>query len=187
MAAAITVFCIITLIVLLLIMPVKVEIRGSIDKRFDLKLRFRYLCGLICWERKTSPRTRKGSKDGQNFDRVLRIYNVLRTEGLGSHLWKLIKRLRGRVRIEKFDVGLSISLGDDYYTGTMAGYLIPIALLINSCFGTNINVQPAFEDGLFIKGHVYLVSSMRPIRVIWPLLPFYFSLPVRQVRRKYYA
>ncbi len=187
MAAAVTVFCLIALIALLLVIPVKVEIRGSVDKRLDLTLRFKYLFGLVCRERKAGPDILEGHEDGEGFNWVLRIYDMFRTEGLWGRLRELFKRLRGRARIENVDVDLSVSLGDDYYTGTMAGYLIPIVLLINSRFGTDISLQPAFEEDLFIKGHVYLDWSMRPVHVIRPLLSFYHSLPVRQARLRYYA
>lgn len=187
MAAAVTVLCIAALVLLLLVVPLKIELRGSVHNRLDLVLRYKYLFGLICWESKGSRAARVESGAEEDFDWLPRIYHAARTEGLWGRVWRLVKRLWGRVRVENVDVDLFVSLGDDYYTGTIAGYLVPFSLFINSRFGTAINLHPAFQEDLLVEGHINADWRVLPIRVIWPLLLFYFSLPFQQARRRYYA
>jgi hypothetical protein len=127
----------------------------------------------------------KKQEEDRKFDWLPRIYQASQTAGLWDKTWKLIKRLWGRVRIEKVDIALKVSLGDDYYTGTVAGMMIPLCLFINRQFATAINLQPAFEEDLLIEGHLNADTQVLPGQIIIPCLAFIFSSPFRHARNIY--
>lgn len=190
MTAAVIILCIAALIILLLVIPVRVELRGSVHNHLDLKFRFKYLFGLITWE--TSGRSRKRKIRSETgvageYSWLPRLYDVSRTEGLWDTSRKLLRGLWGRVKIENIDVDLTVSLGDDYYTGTIAGFLIPVSLFVNRQFNTDIRLQPAFEEDLLIEGHVNIDWQAVPWAILLPCLAFIFSVPFRQARSRYYA
>lgn len=191
MTAAVIILCAAALVILLLVIPVRVELRGSVHNRLDFKLRFEYLFGLVSWEssgRKAATRKSQPESDvADDYDWLPRLYDVCRTEGLWDRSWKLARRLWGHVKVEKIDVDLTVSLGDDYYTGTIAGFLIPVCLFINRQFATEINLKPAFEEDLLIEGHINADWRVVPGGILIPFLAFIISSPFRQAYHRYHA
>ena len=191
MTAAVIALLIAALIILVLVIPLRVEMRGSVHNSVDLRLRFRGLFGLVNWEigsGKGAAGNVQAERDvSDDYSWLPRFYNVSQTQGLWAAAWKLIRRLWGRVKTGNIDVDLTVSLGDDYYTGTIAGFLIPVCLFINHQFATGIRLSPAFEEDLLIEGHVNADWQIVPGRILIPCLAFIFSLPFRQARSRYYA
>jgi hypothetical protein len=190
LTAAVIILCIAAFVVLLLVIPLRVELRGRVHNRLDLKFRFTYLFGLVSWESSGKGAAQKVRVEGEAQDEyswLPRLYNASQTDGLWESSWKLVRRLWGRVKIKNVDVDLNVSLGDDYYTGTIAGFLIPVCLFVNRQFATDIRLQPAFEEDLLIEGHVNADWQVVPVSILIPCLGFILSAPCRQARRKYYA
>jgi hypothetical protein len=191
LTAAVIVLCVVALVVLLLIIPLRVELRGNVHNRLDVKLRVEYLFGLVGWEsggRKVIRRKLDGGEEsGEAYNWLLRLYDISRTEKLGDRSWNLVRRLWGRVKVENIDIDLAVSLGDDYYTGTIAGFLIPVCLFVNSRFDTDINLRPAFEEDLLVDGHINADWHALPGAILVPCLAFIFSAPFRQAYHKYHA
>jgi hypothetical protein len=191
LTAAVIILCVAALVIILLVIPLRIELRGSVHNRFDFKLRFEYLFGLVSWEssgRKGAVRKVQAEGDiPDDYSWLTRYYDISQTEGLWDRSWTLARRLWGRVKIEKIDVDLTVSLGDDYYTGTIAGFLIPVCLFVNRRFATDINLRPAFEEDLFIEGHIDADWWVVPGGILIPCLAFIFSAPFRQAYHKYHA
>lgn len=191
MAAAVIILSVLIIIILLLFIPLKVELRGSVHNDLDLKLKFKYLFGLVSWESKGGKKQVHKEPGGEDvsgdYSWLPHLYNASQTEELWTVTWKFVKRLWGRVKTRNVDIDLAVSLGDDYYTGTIAGFLIPVCLLINRQFATDIRLQPAFEEELFIKGYINADWQVVPGTILAPCLAFFLSKPFRQARCKYYA
>jgi hypothetical protein len=95
----------------------------------------------------------------------------------------LAKHLSGRARVQSIQSDLSVSLGDDYYTGMLAGLLIPLVLYLNQRFNGTIMLRPSFEEDLFLEGDISGDLWVRPVRVLVPCLAFALSPEFRQARR----
>ena len=78
---------------------------------------------------------------------------------------------------------LRVSLGDDYYTGMLAGLLIPLVLYLNRRYNGTIMLRPSFEEDLFLEGDIWGDLQVRPIQVLVPCLAFALSPEFRQARR----
>jgi hypothetical protein len=125
----------------------------------------------------------KQAVDGESGYNIFRFIDAVQVKGLGGRLRLLARRLCGRVRVNSIQSDLSVSLGDDYYTGMLAGLLIPLVLYLNQRFKGAIILRPAFEEELFLEGDISGDLRVRPIQVLVPCLAFALSPQFRQARR----
>ena len=150
-------------------------------------VRLKLIYGLISWKLvqagnpNSEPTIRPKDKD--DFTVFSNIYEAVQTRGIWEQIQLLLKGLSGRVKIRHIDSDFKISLGDDYYTGMLAGLLMPLALLVNQRFERDIRMVPAFEEDLVMEGYLKGTIGVRPIEVIIPCLAFICSPSVQQVRK----
>lgn len=175
---------ILALIVLALAIPVEIEISAAIHGRAVSKTRFRLLFGLISFDvaggaGRKEPRKTGG--DGVPF--LEKLFNVAQVEGIWSRSWKLAKRLAPCVRVKRLASDLTVSAGDDYYTGMLAGLAIPLVLYLSQRFDGGISLRPAFEEDLLLDGDLFAGFSLRPLKMILPCLAFACSPQFRRVKR----
>ncbi len=78
---------------------------------------------------------------------------------------------------------LTVSLGDDYYTGMLAGLAIPLVLYLNQRFDGEISLRPAFEEDLLLEGDLLAGFSLSPLKMIVPCLIFACSPQFRRAER----
>lgn len=190
MTAAVIILVCLILLALLLLVPVRIELRGNVNNSFICTARFTYLFGLVRWEsargQGRSTEVHNGQQEGEGFSRMERLYKACQTEGIWDRSWELIRKLRSEIHLDRLNIALNVSLGEDYYTGLVAGALIPVSLFLNKQFATDIRLIPAFEEDLMIEGHINADAWMVPLQVMAPCASFMFSAPFRRARKIYY-
>jgi hypothetical protein len=176
------------LILFLLILPLDVELSVQMSGRPCFGLRLKYFFGMAEWV------YAKGSRGGVRHlarrpaeqeprHTALRFWRASQVEGVWESVWRLLRRLTGLVRLERIDVDLRVSLGDDYYTGMLTGAMMPVSVLLDSLVGGERSFRPVFEEDLMLDGYVKADLRMRPACIIVPCLVFVTSSPVQRARR----
>ena len=181
---------ILTLLVILLCIPLEIELSGHIQGKSDVRVRFIYLFRLISWDLKRwKDKSDSGrpvpEKPKQNVLGLTEAWELSQVDGLIEAVWSLIKKLFHNVKASRVEADLRISLGDDYYTGMLFGYLIPFMLYVEQPPQYDVKIQPAFEEDLLLEGNVYGNWQVRPIEVLEPCLAFAFSRPAWRAGRKF--
>ena len=181
---------ILTLLVILLCIPLEIELSGHMQGKPDVRVRFIYLFRLISWDLKRwKDKSDSGrpvpEKPKQNVLGLTEAWELSQVDGLIEVVWSLIKKLFHNVKAGRVEADLRISLGDDYYTGMLFGYLIPFMLYVEQPPQYDVKIQPAFEEDLLLEGNVYGNWQVRPIEVLEPCLAFAFSRPAWRAGRKF--
>ena len=175
---------IVALIVLVLAIPVEVEFSTAIHGRVVAQTRFKLLFGLISFAisggagRKARGKTESG---GVTF--LEKLLKAAQVEGMGARSWRLAKRLAACVKVKRLTTDLTVSLGDDYYTGMLAGLAIPLVLYLDRRFDGGISLRPAFEEDLLLEGDLLAGLSLQPLKMIVPCLVFACSPQFRRAKR----
>ncbi|MGA2159336.1 MAG: hypothetical protein ABSG90_08955 [Dehalococcoidia bacterium] len=187
MTLIIIVLVVLAVILLLLTLPLEVEICALVHGCTDLTVRLKIIFGLIAWDVVQADNTKSDAKnrilDENDLTFFPNVYEAVQTRGIWEQVRLLVKGLSGHVKIRHVDSDFKISLGDDYYTGMLAGLALPLALLVNQRFGTYIRIVPAFEEDLVMEGYLKSTIGVRPVAVIVPCLSFICSSSARQVRK----
>jgi len=178
---------VIALIALLLAIPLWITLSAGFHGSAIFSVRVRFLFGLLSWKTSSMRAAGDGSPateaEKDVFHTLARVLEAAQVKGLAEKIRLLTMRVYRRVRILSLRSDLRVSLGDDYYTGMLAGLLIPANLYLNQMYGDLILVRPAFEEELFIEGDFYTDLQVRPIQVLVPCLGFAFSPEFRRARR----
>ncbi|MGA9049393.1 MAG: hypothetical protein WB588_10410 [Dehalococcoidia bacterium] len=187
MTLIIIVLVVLAVILLLLALPLEVEIFVLVHGRTDLTVRLKLIFGLIAWDvvqaDNTKPETKDRIQDENDLTLFSNVYEAVQTRGIWEQVQLLVKGISGHIKIRHVDSDFKISLGDDYYTGMLAGLALPLSLLVNQRFGTYIRIVPAFEEDLVMEGYLKSTIGVRPVAVIVPCLSFICSPSVRHVRK----
>ncbi len=174
------------LIFLLLMLPLAIELSASFHGNAVFSIRIKYFFGLFSWKLSTGHTGRdkpveEAAVEGSPYG-VSRYIEVSRVKGLGGRINRLVKNVARWTKVESIQSDLRVSLGDDYYTGTLAGLLIPLVLYLNQRFDGAILIQPSFEEDLFLEGDISGDLRVRPLQVLVPCLGFALSPECRQAR-----
>lgn len=187
MALLLIALSIVALIFLLLALPLGIGLSASFHGGAVLTARIKCFYGLFSWELSTGGKGRnkqaKQATDGESNYGVLRVTEAVQVKGLGNRTRLLAKHLLRRVQVQSIQSDLRVSLGDDYYTGMLAGLLIPLVLYLNRRYNGTIMLRPSFEEDLFLEGDIWGDLRVRPIQVLVPCLAFALSPEFRQARR----
>ncbi len=170
---------------LLLFLPVKIELKGTVYNRINASLRLKLLSGLIVWEIdifKKRPKYIQSDVELPFYSQVELFYNILNVNGLYGEVVKLIGHIRHKVKADKIDVNLKFSSGDDYYTGMICGFFLPLALIASEQPSVDIKFQPDFLDEISINGYFYINTHVQPVQILIPALEFLCSTPFRNCR-----
>ena len=177
---------ILLVVILLLVLPLEVELLAMVHGRAEFTARLKLIFGLVSLKvgrtakREQGLELQPGEKD--DFSLIYRLSEAVQTEGIWEQILLLFKSLRNRVQIRRIESNFRISLGDDYYTGMLAGLSMPLSMLAGQQFGSDINLIPLFEEDLIMDGYLRGDIGVYPIEVIVPLMTFIYSRPVRKVR-----
>ena len=175
---------VLALIVLALAIPVEIEISAAIHGRAVSKTRFKLLFGLVSFDADSGAGSKEQGKTGSDGVPFLKkLFNTAQVEGIWQELWELANRLASCVKVKRLATDLTVSLGDDYYTGMLAGMAIPLVLYLNQRFDGEISVRPAFEEDLLLEGDLFAGFSLRPLKMIMPCLVFACSPQFRRAKR----
>ena len=187
MALLLIALSIVALIFLLLALPLGIGLSASFHGGAIFRARIKCFFGLFSWELSTGGKGRnkqaKQAADGESNYGVLRVTEAVQVKGLGNRTRLLAKHLLRRVQVQSIQSDLRVSLGDDYYTGMLAGLLIPLVLYLNRRYSGGIMLRPSFEEDPFLEGDIWGDLRVRPIQVLVPCLVFALSPEFRQVRR----
>jgi len=185
----IIILAVMAVLIVLLCIPLEIEISGLFQPGPDIRIRLRYLFGLISWDLKKQgkkPEYRKPGKvqQGRKGLSISQVWELSQTEGLIVASLKLISRILHKIRSRRIEADLRVSLGDDYYTGMLFGFLIPLILYSGQQPHYDVKLQPAFEEDLLLEGSIYGSWQVIPIKALEPCFVFAFSRPAWQAGRK---
>jgi len=171
----------------LLLLPLGIWLSASFHGGAVFAARIKYFCGLFSWELSTGCRgidRRVTAEAGGKSDYgISRFIEAARVKGVGEKARRLAKNVARRVKVRSVQSDLEVSLGDDYYTGILAGLLIPLVLYLNQRFTGAISLSPVFEEDLSLEGDISCDLLVRPIHVLAPCLAFALSPEFRKARR----
>lgn len=174
-------------IILLLVLPLGIGLSASFHGKAVFTARLNYFFGLFSWKlsagHKGRGRQTKRAVDEESPYGISRVIEAAQVKGLGARVMLLVKQLSRRTRVYSVQSDLRVSLADDYYTGMLAGLLIPMVLYLNQRFNGTVILRPAFEEELFLEGDISGDLRVRPIEVLVPCLAFALSPEFRQARR----
>jgi len=186
LAPLIVALLILALIIILLVLPLGIRLSAGFHGGVVFKARIRCLFGLLSWEMSTAPPRRdsrsKAEGEKASYYRLSRMWEAAQVKGLGARIKLLIKHLYRRVWVQSIQSDLRVSLGEDYYTGMLAGIFISAVLYLNQRFDGVVLIQPAFEEDLFLEGDISGDLQVRPIHVLVPCLGFAISSEFRRAR-----
>lgn len=167
------------LFVLLLAVPVDLAFSVERDGSFRLRMRVRWMFGLIGKDiggrkkkrreegvEKEKPKKRRGSAKA--------LLAALTTEGFPQKLFSFVRDILRLSKIRQFRMNFRVGLGDPAETGMLFAVLAPAMLVIRSFSSADIQLEPDFEQERlqgYCKGNIRAV----PIKLVRPLIPFVFS------------
>ncbi|MFA5400713.1 MAG: hypothetical protein WC169_04600 [Dehalococcoidia bacterium] len=187
MAPLIIGLAVFALIILLLVLPLGIRLSASFHGGAIFNARIQFLSGLLSWEVSTG-RARREKRAGSDTQKtgnsgMSSMIEAAQVKGLGAKVKLLVKRIYRRVKVQSVQSDLRVSLGDDYYTGMLAGLLIAPVLYLNQRFDGTVLIQPVFEEDLFLEGDIHGDLQVRPIHVLVPCLGFALSPEFRRMRK----
>ena len=172
------------LIVLALAIPVEIEFSAAIHGRAVSKTRFKLFFGLISFDaRGGAGREEPEETGGDGAPFLKKLFNTAQVDGIWQKSRGLAKRFVSCVKVKRLATDLTVSLGDDYYTGMLAGLAIPLVLYLNQRFEGGISLRTAFEEDLLLEGDLLAGFSLCPLKMIVPCLIFACSPQFRRAKR----
>lgn len=167
-------------IIILLCIPLEIELLILFDKPTAWHWRIRYLFNLINW---AIVQINKGSDTNAQSSRESACIDIFRIKGLIARVFMLLQRIFRAIKFRNISADIHYSLGEDHYTGLACGYLFPALTIIRVITGSDLKIQPVFEDELKLEGYLRGSIMVQPIQLICPGLAFVFSRPVWQASR----
>ena len=175
---------IVAFIVLVLAIPVEIEFSAAIHGRAVAQTRFKLLFGMISFALSGGADRKAGGKtESEGIPFLEKLLKAAQVEGMGARSWALARRFAACVKVRRLATDLTVSLGDDYYTGMLAGLAIPLVLYLDRRFDGGISLRPAFEEDLIVEGDLLAAFSLRPLKMIVPCLVFACSPQFHRARR----
>jgi hypothetical protein len=127
-------------------------------------------------------RTKRGKEE--KIRSLKRAWSVLSSEGFIRHILRFILNLFRQINIRTFHLSIRFGLDDPADTGQLFGVIAPFALCLQAFPFTTIRIQPVFTG---VTLHRYFKVQVRivPIRIIWVLTRFIFSLKTLRAVREF--
>jgi hypothetical protein len=166
------------LALLTLCVPLDILLRFNASQKPKLRIRLRWLFGLVtselAGEKKSSDDESKQEQKGLGFSA---IFDILRTKGLGSHLFRLIRGIFRKIKIKELAADLKVGLENPADLGLLFAFLSPLNLLTRYFSPYHVSLQPNFTEEAFLQGYACATARLQPIRLVPPLAGFAFSKP----------
>jgi hypothetical protein len=166
-------------IFLVLLLPVYLEVSVAVHGSVDFRVRLIYFFRLLTWElggRRGTAKVRKIKVTKRPS--LSSVFEAAQVEGLWERVGMLVKRLANAMKISSLESDITVSLGDDYYTGMLVGLALPLVIFLNEQFDYGLSLIPAFEEDLMLEGYLSGSLRVRPITVVAPITSFMLSRPV---------
>jgi hypothetical protein len=170
-------------IILVLCIPLDMTLNLDTSKKPKFRLGLVWLFGLIGKElgreKKKPKEKRKVTKEKPKKKRRIgfkNILKILRTKGLLRRLKDLVRDVLGQLKIKELVVNLKLGLDDPADTGFLFALIGATTPFLNFPSRYQISVQPSFYGEAVFEGYLHGVLRLWPIKLVWPLLRFIFSL-----------
>ncbi|MBM3148880.1 MAG: hypothetical protein FJ008_01365 [Chloroflexi bacterium] len=173
------------LVLLTLCVPVYISLRFDTTKKPKLSIRLRWLDGLVSGELINEKRPpddiAKPERNGLEFDTIL---DILRTKGLASRFFRLVKNILRKIKIKELAADFKVGLENPADLGLLFAFLAPLNLLVHYFSPYSVSLQPNFTEEVFLQGHACATARLQPILLLPPLAGFVLSRPGLIVTRK---
>lgn len=169
------------IIILAFVLPVSVDITARFGGRKDVRVRVYYFFPFLGWA--TGGKTQKNRQAGYRVHEkpgtymVSRLYRAVCVKGVWDCLSLMLGRLFSGIRVRSLESDIRVGLVDDYYTGMLAGVMLPLLIFLNARFSGDLKYQPVFEEDFLLDGYFAGVLQVRPVSVFFPLMAFALSRP----------
>ena len=173
------------LLTLALCVPFDAVLNLDSSVRPKFRLRLVWLFGLF------SKEVKKGEKKPEEEKKVAKekpkkkrrtdfgtILRILRSKGLLKQFKDLVKDILSQFKIRELAVNCKLGLDNPADTGLLFAVIGPATLFLNFPSQYQLRVQPSFHDEAIFEGYLHGVLRLQPIRLVWPLIKFVFSLAV---------
>ena len=178
------------LVIFVLCVPLDMDFRVDLYGRPKLRLRLVWLFGLVNKElsrEKKKAREKKEAAEGKpkkkrrvGFGAVLEI---LKVRGLAGQFKSLLRGVIRSFRISQLEANFRVGLDNPADTGLLLAVIGPVTHILNRSFPYRIRVQPSFTEAV-LEGFSSGNLSIRPIRLVPPLLRLVFSLATVRVLKR---
>jgi hypothetical protein len=176
--AAYIITSLILLTLLVLCVPLDISLRFNTSQKPKFSIRLRWLFGLLTseltGEKKSSDDKSKPEQKGLEFSI---IFAVLRTKGLASHFFRLIRNIFRKIKIKELAADLKVGLENPADLGLLFAFLTPLNLLARYFSPYPVSLQPNFTEEAFLQGHARATARLQPIQLVPQLAGFAFSKP----------
>ena len=173
----------IILFMLLFSVPLDMTFYAEKYDKVQFKVKALWLFGIVQKELKKKKK-QVGEKDANKPNRrnrrpgIRTVIEILKTRGLLRRVAIFLKELLKCLRMKELAGYFRIGLDDAADTGFLFAIIGPAISFLN--YPCSIKVEPAFADAVF-EGHLKGTVRIRPIKLIPPLLRFFFSRPAFKV------
>ena len=178
------------LVIFILCVPLDMDFRVHVYGRPKLRLRLVWLFGLVnkelsrekkkAREKKEAAEEKPKKKRRAGFGAILEI---LKVRGLAGQFKSLLRGVMRSFRIGQLEADFKIGLDNPADTGLLLAVIGPVTHILNRSFPHRVRVQPSFTEAV-LEGFSSGNLSIRPIRLVPPLLRFVFSpATVRALKR----
>lgn len=173
------------LTLLVLCVPVDISLRFDTSQKPKFGIRLRWLFGLVTseltGEKKPSDDTSKPEQKRLEFSTIL---DILRTKGLASHFFQLVRNIFRKIKIKELAADLKVGLDNPADLGLLFAFLAPLNLLAHYLSPYPVSLQPNFTEEAFLQGHACATARLQPILLVPQIAGFAFSKPGLIVTRK---
>ncbi|MBM3167116.1 MAG: hypothetical protein FJZ94_06690 [Chloroflexi bacterium] len=173
------------LALLALCIPIYISLRFDTSQKPKLSIRLRWLSGLVSseltGEKKTSDDILKPETKGLEPSTIL---DILRTKGLASQFFRLVRNIFRKIKIKELAADLKVGLENPADLGLLFALLAPLNLLARYFSPYPISLQPNFTEEAFLQGYAHATARLQPILFFPPLAGFILSKPVLIATRK---
>jgi hypothetical protein len=157
------------IIVLLLVMPLRIELRVAKGDRWQVQTRLQPFSPM--GPRIRIPLRAPGAKRAKAKPASRKSASSGRWRPSLSGAMRLLGDLVGCFRLERVEVDATVGFSDPAETGAVYGALAALTQSIASCPRTRIAIQPDFTQAI-LQGSIDLVASLRLIGLLGPLARF---------------
>lgn len=173
----------------ILCVPIDASFNLTVSKNTRFRIRLIWLFGLIRKElhrKEKKPEKKEKRKEKPKKKRRIKfstVIKILRTKGLLRQIKNLVKGVLRQFRIKELVADLRLGLDDPAETAILFAVVGVTRPFINLPSKYRISVQPYFHDEVVFEGYLNGILRLQPIRLVWPVLRFIFSMAVLRVMK----
>ena len=157
----------------LLATPVDIDLRLQSQQRPKVRVRARFLGGLLPPVLMTGPRKQKKRPAKKKTGQLRKSWS--NTSAFPSAIGRLIKELLRAVQIRNLSINAEFGLGDPAETGALFGSLVPLAYGTSGCSQIDLSLTPDFDHAR-LSGTFDATLRFVPVALLPPVARFGWKL-----------